>query len=183
MLKQRFRLGRKASVAVEFALVASFFLVPLFGGSADMVTYIASKAQLNTALQALYYYALTYNPGTGSTLPDPTAIISSTNLNAVVSLMSSSLHPLTLSNDSVTYDCITTTATTVTYVPTSPANATGATTNGTLTYGVNNGCTPSQTQRTTVSFTVSSKVYLVVPLPFVSGNTLAITSSGTVQIK
>jgi Flp pilus assembly protein TadG len=153
-------LGRRASVSAEFALTAVFFLLPLFGGSVDMVEYISAKAQLNTALQALYYYALT----------TPSAATTQADTAAVVALMSSSLHPVTLTSSSLAYDCIATTSTTVNYVATSPANTDGK-------------CTNSQTQRTRVSYSVSSRVFLSVPMPFVSANPLTITSSGTVQVR
>ncbi len=52
---------RKASITVEFALVATFILLPLLAGGADFLTIITAQAQLNTALQALYDYAWT-NP-------------------------------------------------------------------------------------------------------------------------
>jgi Flp pilus assembly protein TadG len=161
MLKNSFRgLGHRANVSVEFALISVFFLLPLFGGSVDMVEYISAKAQLNTALQALYYYALT----------SPSTATISADTSAVVALMSGSPRPITLVGSSVTYDCIANSATTVTYVATSPTNTNG-------------GCTSSQTQRTRVTYSLSSSVFLTVPMPFVSSNPLTVTVSGTVQVQ
>lgn len=161
MLKRIFhRFGRQANVSVEFALVATLFLLPLYGGAVDMVEYISAKAQLNTALQALYYYALT----------TPVAATTSADTSAIVTLMSNSLHPITLAAPVVYYDCISNNSTTVTYVATSPVNTNG-------------GCSSSQTQRTRVTYSVSSSVFLTVPLPFVTSNPFTLKASGTIQLQ
>jgi hypothetical protein len=60
-------LGRRASVSVEFALVAVFFLFPLFAGAMDFVQIFAAQSQANAALQSLYFFALsTPVPATAS---------------------------------------------------------------------------------------------------------------------
>lgn len=161
MLKRLFyRFGRQGNVSVEFALIASLFLLPLYGGSIDMVEYISAKAQLNTALQALYYYSLT----------TPNAATTSADTSAIVGLMSGSPHPITLASSVVNYDCIENNSTTVTYVDTSPVNTNG-------------GCSSSQTQRTRVTYSLSSSVFLTVPLPFVASNPITVTASGTMQLQ
>jgi Flp pilus assembly protein TadG len=48
------RLGNRGSVAVEFAMISSLFLLPLMLGSSDLVEMISGQAQVNTALQAMY---------------------------------------------------------------------------------------------------------------------------------
>lgn len=181
------QIGRRGSISVEFALIAVFCLVPLVGGSVDMLEYISAKAQLNTALQTLYYYGLSYSPGnTSGNLTDPVGtssspgIITSTNANAVVALMNSRFHPLTLTGISITYDCITNGATTVTY--TASTAATTSSVNGVTITGTNNGCAPGTTQRTRVTFTVRSKVTFTMPMPFVTTNPLVLTETSTVQI-
>ncbi|HVE20919.1 MAG TPA: hypothetical protein VNC39_03015 [Acidocella sp.] len=144
-------------MAVEFALLSTFFLLPLFGGSADMVEYISAKAQLNTALQALYYYALT-TPPAAATSGDP---------EGVVALMSSAPHPLTLNSYSLSYSCISNAATTVTYTATTAAT----------------GCPTGNTERITAAYSVSTTVHFVVPVPFASTNPLTLTDTGVVQIQ
>ncbi|MBB5373539.1 TadE/TadG family type IV pilus assembly protein [Acidocella aromatica] len=159
-------LGRRGSVTVEFALIATFFLLPLFGGSLDMVEYISARAQLNTALQALYYYALT-NPSAGT---------NSANTTAIMSLMSSSLHPLTLVSSSVSYNCIANSATTVTYVSQSSTAITSCPASGSYTAS-------QQTLQITVTYTVRTSVPLTMPMPFVPSNPLVLTQTGMIQVQ
>ncbi len=170
MLKRRLarpsHLGCRGSVTVEFALIATFFLLPLFGGSADMVEYISARAQLNTALQALYYYALT----------NPTAGTNSANTAAVMSLMSSKLHPLTLVSSSASYNCIANSATTVTYVSQSSTAITACS-------ATSNYTAAQQTLQITVTYTVRTSVPFVMPMPYLTTNPLVITQSGTVQVQ
>lgn len=159
-------LGQRGSVTVEFALIATFFLLPLFGGSLDMVEYISARAQLNTALQALYYYALT----------NPTAGTNSNNTAAVMSLMSSSPHPLTLVSSSASYNCIANSATTVTYVSQSSMAITSCP-------ATNSYTAAQQTLQITVTYTVRTSVPLTMPVPFVTSNPLVLTQTGTVQVQ
>lgn len=55
----KWRRDQRAAAAVELALIAALFLMPLLAGSADFIIILAARAQLNTALQALYSFATT----------------------------------------------------------------------------------------------------------------------------
>ena len=161
MLKDHLqRLGRRASVSVELALMSVFFLLPLFGGSTDMVEIISAQAQLNTAVQSLYYYALS-NPTVASISTD-------TNPTVIATLMSSTFHKITFVSSSVSYVCIPTVTTNPTLTQTTPCPTTGS-----IVY----------TQQTWIAYHVSSMVFLPVPVPFVTSNPLTLTASGSVQIQ
>jgi hypothetical protein len=51
------RRERRASVSVEFALVALLILLPLLAGGADFVELISAQSQLDGSLQSLYAFA------------------------------------------------------------------------------------------------------------------------------
>jgi Flp pilus assembly protein TadG len=157
-------LGRrsdKASASVEFALVASLLLLPLLLGGADFLAILSAQAQLNTALQSLYYFAFT----------DPTSANNTTDVNQVVSLINSaSVFKITLpattssgaTNASLSYGCFTPPSTTITYQSTQ--------------------CSATQTQQTLVTYQVSTSV--VLPFPLLKlGNPLTLNATGTVQVE
>lgn len=144
----------RGNVAVEFALITALFVLPLLLGAADFVSIIAAQAQLNTGLQALYYYAVT-NQGNG-TSADANAILAAINSN--------SNFQLTLGSSSTSYMCYATTSAT----PTFTANA-------------NSNCGAGNTTMTYANYTVSTNVSLPVKLPGLS-NPLPLSASGKVQV-
>jgi Flp pilus assembly protein TadG len=156
-----FWLARRASVSVEFALVAVFFLFPLFAGAMDFVEIFAAQSQANAALQSLYFFALS-NPGQAN---------SNTQANAVVGLINAHslnkvVFPATTSsgavNGALSYGCI---------------SATGVITAST-------GTCATGTLQTSVTYQVTSSVSLVLPLSiFGFSNPFRVSSSGTIQIQ
>lgn len=172
ILKRLRRSGRRANVSVEFALIAALFLLPLFGGSVDMVQYISAKDQLNTALQSLYYYALTYAPGTytagvaPTSLADPTIIVSAANTNKVLALMANKVRPLTLvaGYPTITYYCL---------------DRSG----NKITATANNQCTSTYPyEQIFVQYQIQTTVNFIVPMPFIFSNPLPLTATGSVEI-
>ncbi len=149
------RFGRRASVSVEFALVSIFILLPLFAGSADMLEVISAQAQVNTALQSLYYFAL-MNPTVAS---DPV------NAGKVLTLINTTaLHQVALGtpNGTLSYDCLL-------------ANGTTTPTTGTCT---------NSTLQTFASYQVTSSVNLTLPLSiFGFPNPFPLSATGTIQIQ
>jgi hypothetical protein len=145
---------RKASVAVEFALISTFFLLPLLLGSSDFLMIISARAQLNTALQALYYFAWT-NPSSAS---------DSTELNQIISVINGqSIYQIQLTNPTVTYVCVTPGATPTYVTQTSPGQ-----------------CGQGAVQQTLVSYSVSTTVTLPITLPGI-GSPYSMTFSGKIQ--
>jgi hypothetical protein len=149
------RLGRRASVSVEFALVSVFVLLPLFAGGADMLQIISAQAQVNTALQSLYYFALM----------NPTVASDTSNAGKVLTLINTTaLHPVALGtpNGTLSYDCL-------------QANGTITATTGTCT---------NSTLQTFASYQVTSAVNLPLPLTiFGLPNPFPLSASGTIQIQ
>lgn len=139
----------RASASVEFALLAVFFLAPLLIGSIDFVIYIGGKAQVNTALQALYYYALT----------DPTdASMAAKAQLALNAVNTKSIYPVTLK--------------TVT-----PENA--CMSSGSLTYIASTAsCPATAVQVTAVAYTVQTYVSLPFPIPLGVSNPVLVAASG-----
>lgn len=156
--KQRyfFRRSSKANVAVEFALVTSLFLLPLFLGSADFISILAAQAQANTALQALFYFALS-NSGNAANATDTGDVITAINAATVFKLSLATPTTQTL--------CYTTGS----LAPTFAAPANGST-----------SCTSSQTTQTFVTYTVTTKVVLPVPLPGLNSPYTA-TATGSIE--
>ncbi len=146
--------GRQASVTVEFALVASLFLLPLFMGSSDLIILISSRAQLNAAIEALYYFAWT----------NPTSAADTTQLNEVIAAINAS------SNYQITQPVVTTSYVCVT--PGSPPKTTSVSGPGL--------CNSDQIQQTLVTYSVSTTVSLPVPFPGISSPTTQ-TARGTIQ--
>ncbi len=162
----------KATVAVEFALVSTFFLFPLFAGVTDCVEIISAKAELNTALQGLYYYAWT-NQSTATTLADVQQVVTQINTGAVTQItMPATMTALTatgsktsIANASETFACFT------------PAGAT--TSIGTASTGT---CAKGQTTETLVNYQVNATVNLTFPFPGLS-SPVTLNATGAVQIQ
>jgi hypothetical protein len=153
--------SRRASASVDFALTASLFMLPMLLGSADLLSVISAQAQLNTALQSLYYFAYT----------NPTAANSTTDAGYIVTLINSaSLYKITLpatmssgtANASISYGCFTPPSTTITYQTTA--------------------CSSGQTQQTLVTYQVKTTVPLPFPIPALT-NPLPLSATGTVQVE
>jgi hypothetical protein len=169
------RTSRKGSSSVEFALISTLFLLPLFGGTIDFIQYIAAKDQLNTALQSLYYYSLTYVPGTYTAgtaptmLTDPAAFITADNTKKVLALMSSKVTPITLVSGypSISYKCLDALGAVMSPAPTT-----------------NNSCTTAYPyEQIWVSFQIQSEVNFVVPVLFAANaSSVTLTASGSVEI-
>jgi Flp pilus assembly protein TadG len=156
---------RRANVAVEFALVASLFLLPLLLASGDFVSIISAQAQLNTALQALYYFGVT-NTANATNATEAETVVSAINnagtqflVTMPTDLPSGSLNP------SYTYQCYTTGANT-------PTLSTPSTTNS---------CTSSQTAVVYANYEVTTKVVMPFPIPGVH-SPLTLIAQGAVQI-
>jgi len=149
------RLGRRANVSVEFALVSVFVLLPLFAGSADMLEIISAQAQVNTALQSLYYFALM----------NPTVASDTGNAGKVLTLINATaLHQVALGtpNGTLSYDCLL-------------ANGTTTPTTGTCT---------NSTLQIFASYQVTSNVNLILPLSvFGFANPFQVSTTGTIQIQ
>jgi Flp pilus assembly protein TadG len=147
-------LGNRGSVAVEFALISSLFLLPLLLGSSDIVEIISGQAQVNTALQSLYLFAYT----------NPTNAADTGSLNAIkTAINSASIHQIGFgaNNGTLTYDCI---------------NSAGVQTASTSTAT----CPTGQTKQEFAAYTVTSNVTLSVPL---FTNPFPLSASGTVEVQ
>jgi Flp pilus assembly protein TadG len=154
VILHRLKRTARGNVAVEFALITALFVLPLLLGASDFVSIIAAQAQLNTALQALYYYAAT-NQSVGTT----------TNTSAILSAINSnSDFQLTLSSQTTSYMCYSTAAT----APTFTANA-------------NANCGSGNTAMTFANYTLTTNVSLPIKLPGIA-NPLPLSASGSVQV-
>lgn len=165
-------LGRpaKANISVEFALITALFTLPLLLGAADFVTLIAAQAQLNTALQALYFYGET-NPADAAALGSDTTdlgyIIHTINANSDFQISLSTTAPPVL-----TYACYQT--------PTAPGTV--ATPSAPNASASANNCSKSgYTVLTYANYALKARVPLIVPLPGL-GNPFTESASGYVQI-
>ncbi|MBU6418857.1 MAG: pilus assembly protein [Proteobacteria bacterium] len=145
---------RKGSIAIEFALISTFFLVPLLLGASDFVVIISARAQLNTALQALYYFAWT----------NPTSAADSTQLAQVIAAINAqSIYQITNPTVSVTYVCATPGSTPSYTTYTSPGN-----------------CGQSEVQQTLTSYKISTNVSL--PVTFLGiASPMQYSANGTIQ--
>jgi Flp pilus assembly protein TadG len=148
------KLGCRANISVEFALISVFILLPLFSGGANYMEVICAQSQLTTALQSLYYFAWA-NPSIATNTADLDDII--TMLNA------QSFNQIQLSSATLTYGCI----------PASSSNPTYSTT----------PCSNGQTQETLVNYQVTSNVSLPLALTLGLKKPYTLTMSGNVQIQ
>lgn len=176
----RGRSCRRGSVTVEFALVTTFFLLPLLAGAADFLTIITAQAQLNTALQALYSYAWS-NSGAGTGVDNTTGsaatgeqnIIDVINGTSPGEVNGASIFTITLVPGNTTgsfsnqeFLCV---GTGTTPAPTSNSLQTSST------------CGANQTAESFVQFTVKTTVHLPFPLPLHLANPLTLSATGAVQ--
>lgn len=156
----------KAEVAVEFALITALFVLPLFLGAADFVTIIAAQQQLNTGLQALYYYGVTQGPSTPANAANTGAsyagnILTLINANSDFQLSFAATSPAYLS-----YLCYTTGGT-------PPSSDAGASTTLCSTSGT--------TTMTFANYSITTSAKLPIKLPGFA-NPLPLSASGYVQI-
>jgi Flp pilus assembly protein TadG len=166
MLRHKAARSRRGSVSLEFALVSVFILLPLFAGGADFVLIMSAQAQLRTAIQALDYFAWT-NPDEANNMTDAGYIISLINQQSDYQITLPATLATGGANGALSYSCFTPPATAGTTVsPPSPTT-----------------CPSTQTQQTLVTYRVTARVFLPVPLPGIlsSPETLSVTS--TVQIQ
>jgi len=152
---------RRASASVDFALTASFLLLPMLLGSADFLSVISAQAQLNTALQSLYYFAYT-NPNSANSTIDAGYIISLINAASLYKITLPATMSSGSANATISYGCFTPPSTTITYQTTA--------------------CSSGQTQQTLVTYQVKTTVSLPFPIPALA-NPLPLSASGTVQVE
>ncbi|MDD2704325.1 MAG: hypothetical protein PHU07_03185 [Acidocella sp.] len=179
-LFRRFLRQQRASAAIELALISVFFLVPLFIGALDFVLVLTAQAQLNTALQALYYFAVT-TPASAANNTTAGYVINAINTangssinqlslpattTSAIKLGSTSI-PAGTANPSTYYACYTT-----------PASS-SSTSFSSVTYQ-SSACGSSQTQQVYVIYQVTGHVSLPVPLPG-RGSTISLSASGSIQ--
>jgi Flp pilus assembly protein TadG len=155
LLRRKAARHRRGSVSVEFALVSLFILLPLFGGGADFVLIMTAQAQLRTAVQALDYFAWT-NPDEANNPTDAGFVINLINQH--------SDYQITLSNGALSFNCLS-----------SPATSTQTQ----LSTFSSTACPTGQTQRTFVTYQVTTNVFLPIPLPGLS----SLNATSTVQIQ
>lgn len=164
MIRHFLRRSRKASVAVEFALVSVFVLLPLTLGGTDLFMMITAQAQLNTALQALYYYSWASPTATAAdNFTYANDIITTINSASVYHIALPAKLPSGAANGSISYGC---------FDPPSSASTT-------ITYQTS-PCSSTQTQQTMVNYQVTTSIVLPVVLPGIPSH-LTLSSSGKVQ--
>jgi Flp pilus assembly protein TadG len=161
MLMKRLAASRRGNVSVEFAIISTFFLLPLLLGAADFTCALTAQAQLNTALQALYYFAYT-NPSSASNTTYAGYVVALINKASVYKIT----FPATLSsgavNGSISYGCFTPPSTAITYQTTT--------------------CSASQTQQTLVNYQVTTTITLPFPLPGFT-NPWPLSAAGKTQVQ
>lgn len=160
----RFRRHEGGSIAVEFALVSIFFMLPLLAGGGDFLLILLSRSQLNTALQALYYYAET-NPGSATDTTYLTDIINSMNTASVTQLSMPAELASGAANPSYSYYCFTSSSTAPSF--TGP-------------YTSASSCGTGTTTQTFVNYKLSATTHLPVPLPG-SGSSYTLSVTGSIQ--
>jgi len=165
-LRRRWRRCRQGNVTVEFALLATFFLLPLLAGSADLVVIISAQGQLNTALQALYYFGVS-TPGSAVNAVDTALIVSAINNASLYSLSMPATLDSGQPNPSFTYVCYTTGATGSSLVFSSPSTT--------------DNCTSAQTAEYFANYKVQVTVFLPFPLPVKMASPMTLSASGAVQ--
>ncbi len=165
-LRRKAARSRRGSVSLEFALMSVFILFPLFAGGTDFVLIMAAQAQLRTAIQALDYFAWT-NPGEATNLTDAGYIISLINQQSDYQITL----PANLSNGgangALSYSCFT-----------PPATASTAISAPSPTV-----CPSTQTQQTLVTYQVTARVFLPVPLPGILHSPQQLSATSTVQVQ
>jgi Flp pilus assembly protein TadG len=164
------RLGRQASASVEFALMATLFLLPLLLGGMDFVVIISARAQLNLTLQAMFYFAETdptvanNSPNVpGASAPISTAAIS----ELVTTINSNSIYRATITSATAEYGCVYSDA--VNFQGTSSSCPSKDAANQSLSQ-----------QDTAVSYAISTTFSIPIPLHFGWTNPVTLTASGQV---
>jgi len=151
----------KASASVEFAIVSGLVLLPLLLGGADFISVITAQAQLNTALQSLFFFAYT-NPTSANNATEAGYIIALMNGSSVFTVSLPATMSSGSANASLSYGCFTPPSTAITY-------QTAA-------------CSAGQTQQTLVTYQVTATVPLTFPFPSL-GNPMHLSATGTVQVQ
>ncbi|NNM58015.1 TadE/TadG family type IV pilus assembly protein [Acidocella sp.] len=164
MIRRFLQKNRKASVAVEFALVTSFFLLPLTLGAADFVLIITAQAQVNTALQALYYFAWT-NPLSANNQNQLQEIVSAINAASVYQVTLPATFSSGAANGSLTYSCVTPGITPTYAAATGPGQ-----------------CSSTQIQQTYATYKLTTTISLPIKLPGLP-SPFTLTSKGSIQIQ
>lgn len=158
---RRLRKSRGGNASVEFALVASFVLLPFLLGATDFLSIISAQAQLNAALQSLYYFAYT-SPASANNTTYAGYLIALVNKASIYQITLPATMSSGAANASISYGCFTPPSTTITYQTTA--------------------CAPTQTQQTLVSYQVNTTVGLPFPLPGLS-NPMPLSAAGKVQVQ
>ncbi|HEY1857558.1 hypothetical protein [Acidocella sp.] len=165
ILRRRAARSGRGNVSIEFALVSVFILLPLFAGGTDFVLIMSAQAQLRTAFQALDYFAWT-NPGNATNLTEAGYIISLINRQSDYQVTL----PTTLSsggaNGGISYGCFT-----------PPISSSAA-----ITYQATT-CSSAQTQQTLVTYQVTTRVFLPIPLPGILSSPYRLSVSGKIQVQ
>jgi len=151
----------RANVAIEFAICSVFLLLPLLAGSADFIAILSAQAQLNTALQAIDYFAYT-NPASATNTTQAGYIVSLINNASDFRVVLPATMSSGLANGTTSYGCFT-----------PPASATTVITYQTAT------CANGQTQMTYVTYQVTEKVALPFPIPL--NNPYSLSATAKVQ--
>jgi Flp pilus assembly protein TadG len=161
LIRRYFAASRSASASVEFALIASFLLLPLALGSADFLSVLSAQSQLNTALQSLYYFAYT-SPTSANNATYAGYVISLINNRSIFTITLPATLPSGAANASLSYSCFTPPSTVITYQSTT--------------------CSATQTQQTLVSYQV--KTVITLPFPFFGlPNPMTLSAAGKAQIQ
>jgi Flp pilus assembly protein TadG len=163
------RNGRRANVSVEFALISVLFLLPLVTGAADLICVVNARAQLNTALQAMMFYAWSNPTAAQNNTASTTTAAEATIIDAINSAPSNFHVTLNLgavpgSYSNLTYYCVT------------PGTPYSITPSGSATCA-------SGTLQVFAQFTVSTNVNLPFPIPLKLVNPFPVSSTGSAQIK
>jgi Flp pilus assembly protein TadG len=172
LIRRFLRRGQRGSVSVEFAIIATFFLLPLLAGAADFICIITAQAQLNTSLQALYFFAWT-NPTAASTTSDLQVIITAINKTSNFTITLPATLTKAPANVSVTSGAVNGIASVGCFLP--PAASTT-----TFTYAATT-CPTGDTTMNLVTYEVKTSVSLPFPLPLKIANPFVLTAIGTVQ--
>ncbi len=146
-------------MAVEFALLATFLLLPLMALGGDFICVINARAQLNTALQALIYYAWSTGSGASGTQGNESGIISAINAASDFQI---SYTPGTLK-----YACVTGSNGTYTV----PASLSASST-----------CAAGNTLFYYEQYTVTTSVHVPFPSPFHFTNPFPLSMTGAALI-
>jgi hypothetical protein len=153
----------RANVTIEFAICSVFLLLPMLAGSADFIVILSAQAQLNTALQAIDYFAYT-NPSSATNTTYAGDIVSLINGASDFNVMLPATMSSGLANGSTSYGCFTPPAT-----------------SGTAITYQSTACPNTQTQLTYVTYQVTARVALPFPIPLHNPYSLSATAKVQTQ--